>query len=182
MHSWKSRPPKNKNMDSGRPSLQKRPETYKTMEIPSPSVENTSQKKKCILTQHFVHIHRFQKVLGLCNASWKTKTPKAKHMDVGRPSLEKRPGAYQFMKSRIRVSEIPPPQKKCILIYYFVDIDRFQKYQDWEMHFGKARPPKKKRMDIGRPSLQKRPEAHETMYIPNPVSKILPPHQKCLLT
>ena len=41
MHSWKSRPQQN-NMDSGRPSLQTRPETYKTMDIPSPSVENTS--------------------------------------------------------------------------------------------------------------------------------------------
>ena len=36
------------------------------------------------------------------------------------------------------------------------------------MHFGKARTPTNKRMDIGRPSLQKRPDTYEIMDIPNP--------------
>ena len=42
MHIGEARLPQNKRMDIGRPSLQKRPETYETMDIPNPSFENTS--------------------------------------------------------------------------------------------------------------------------------------------
>ena len=145
MYSWKSRPKqKNKHMDRGKPSLQNRPETYKTMEIPSPSVENTSPTTEVQSHTAFRTHTSIPENIRIVKCILEKQDPdKLNTWISGDRVWTNHQEHINSCKSRIRVSKIPPPQKKCILIYHFVDIDRFQKISGLGNAFWQSKNPNK---------------------------------------